>query len=233
MVRVLKQGEMQFVIVDCEHGYFDYSQIAQIVSVGNGFGLPVIIRVPGVDKEFISKVLDMGANGILVPMVNHAEEAKAIVEYAKYPPLGKRGVSVTRAHSNYNPGNLKDYLEQTNRNTLVLVQIETQLAVRNSKEIAAVEGINGLIIGPNDLSMDLDTPGEIQTPSMDKAIETVVQAAEQSNKLSGTISTNMKFLQKCKEKGMTFFSCNSEVGMILKSSKQTVQQFYIDSLKIE
>src|SRR5690625_5017581 len=97
IARVMKQGGIQYIIVDSEHGYFDFSQMANIVSVCNGFDLPVIIRVPNNDREIITKVLDMGANGVLIPMVNNAEDARQTVKYAKYAPIGQRGLSVTRA----------------------------------------------------------------------------------------------------------------------------------------
>ena len=91
LARIFKAAGFAYMIVDCEHGYFDYSQLAAMVSVANGAGIGAVVRIPTIDRGVITKVLDMGADGLLVPMVNTADEARQIVSYAKYPPLDTGG----------------------------------------------------------------------------------------------------------------------------------------------
>lgn len=226
VVRVIKAGGMEFIIIDSEHGYFDYSQIANIVAVCNGFDIPIIVRVPNIDRASITKVLDMGVDGLLIPMVNTALDAENVVNYAKYAPLGARGISTTRAHTNYEPPKLSEYIEHANNKTIILAQIETKQALLNADKIIEVEGIDALIIGPNDLAIDLGTPGDFETASMEKSIETVVASARKAKKPCGIVASNIGFLHKCKDMGMTIFSCNSEVGMIKSASKKIVKEFY-------
>lgn len=225
IARVLAAGGFEYLIVDCEHGYFDYSQTAAIVGICNGISLPVIVRIPKIDRECITKYMDIGADGLLVPMTGTAADIRRVVEYAKYAPLGIRGISTTRAHTNYNPPPLSDYMKAANERTIIFAQIETREAVRNSSEIAAVEGVDALIIGPNDLAADLGNPGNFNTPEMTESIETVIAAAQKAKKQSGIVASNISFLHQCREKGMTLFSCNSEVGMVMIGAKSIIKQF--------
>lgn len=137
MARIMKAAGFELIIVDCEHGYFDFSQLAAIASLGNGFGLPVLVRIPEIRREWITKALDMSCDGLLVPMVNTAQQALEVIRYAKYQPLGERGISTTRAHTNYNPPPLGEYMRQANERTCILVQLETAEAIANVREIAA------------------------------------------------------------------------------------------------
>lgn len=225
IARIMKTAGFEFIIIDCEHGYFDFSQIACIVAVGNGFKIPVIIRIPTIEREAITKVLDIGADGLLVPMVNNVQDAEQVVKFAKYAPLGSRGVSTTRAHTNYDPPLLTEYIKSANMRTILLVQLETREAISSAHKIAAVDGVDGLMIGPNDLAMDMGLPGQFETPEMDSAITSVVAAAKEAGKSSGIITSNISFLHKCMDKGMNLFSCNSEVGMMLKAAKGIVKDF--------
>src|SRR5690625_6386781 len=102
----------------------------------------------------------MGAADLVVPMFSTAERAEQVIHLAKYAPLGSRGVSVTRAHSGYHVDDLNQYLEEANRYTKIFVQLETVEAFENVREIAAVEGLTGLFVGPNDLLQDLGGPGK-------------------------------------------------------------------------
>lgn len=226
VARIMKVAGYEFMIVDCEHGYFDFSQLANIIAVGCGFQMPIIVRIPNIEREFITKVLDMGGAGILVPMVSTVEEARRAVQLSKYPPMGTRGISTTRAHTNYDPPVLVDYVKSTNEKTMVFVQIETQQGVENVEEIAAVAGVDGVIIGPNDLAVNLGWPGHMETPEMDAAITKVVKAAEKAGKASGIIESHVEFLKKWRANGMNVFSCSSEVGMMMKMAKATCAQFH-------
>jgi len=193
--------------------------------VANGLGLMALVRVPCVAREHIQKLFALGGDAILVPMTGTAEQIRQAVEMAKYFPEGKRGASTMRPHSEYNPGKLADYMKKANERTMVFAQIETDEGVRNAAEIAAVPGVSGLIVGPNDLSIDYGTPGASDTPEMENAYRTVIAAARAQGKPSGIITGNMKLIHHCEELGMQIFSCNSEVGLLAKQLKAMVAEF--------
>lgn len=225
LVRIMQTAGFEYIIIDCEHGPFDLTQVAGMVAMGNAVGLPVLVRVPGIDRGFITKTLDMGADGFLVPMINTAEDAQRLVSYAKYAPIGHRGLSTTRAHTNYNPPKLSDYMESANRRTILLTQIETKEAVEHAAEIAAVPGIDALIVGPSDLSSDLGRPGDLSNPDLLEAASKVTEAAKQCGKRCGTVASNTKYLHACREMGMNLFCMGSELGMVLAGARSTVQRF--------
>lgn len=225
LLRIYKTCGLDYVIIDCEHGYFSHAQVAALAAVANGIGLMAMVRVPCVSREHIQKVFDLGADAILVPMTSTPEQIREAVAYSKYFPAGKRGASTMRPHSEYNPGRLMDYMLKANERTMIFAQIETDEGVRNAEQIAAVEGVSGLMIGPNDLSIDYGTPGASDTPEMEKAYRTVIAAAKAYGKPSGIITGNMKLIKHCKSLGMQLFSCNSEVGLLAKQIKTMVSDF--------
>lgn len=225
ILRIIGATNVDYVIIDCEHGYFDLSQVAALVSVANGIGLPVIIRIPEIRREVITKFMDMGADGLLVPMTNTLEDIEAVVRYSKYDPLGERGISTQRAHTGYSPPPLWEYMKESNERTIIFAQIETCQAIGNIRDILAVEGVDAALIGPNDMSCNCGNPGDYYTEKMQTNINAVIEAAELIGKPSGVIASNIPFLADCFKKGMTIFSCNSEVGILIKGIKQMTTEF--------
>lgn len=226
IARMLAAGGFEFLIIDCEHGYFDYSQTAAIVGIANGIRLPVIVRIPEIRREVITKYMDMGADGLLAPMTGTRADIETVVRYAKYAPLGQRGISTQRPHTEYNPPALPRYMEEANRRTVIFAQIETREGVRNIDDILAAEGVDGVLVGPNDMACDCGTPGDFDTPEMRANLDAVAAAADRAGKPCGIISGKMPLLNRCRAAGMTVFSCNSEAGLILSGAKRTVREFY-------
>ena len=225
LLRIFKNAGYEYVIVDGEHGPFTSSQIATMISVGNAIGMPVLVRIPGIERGFITQTLDMGAEGFLVPMVNTQKDAEKLVQYSKYQPIGKRGVSCTRAHTNYNPPKLTDYMIQANNRIILFVQIETRQSIENVKDIASVPGLDGLIVGPSDLSTDLGMPGNLENPELIKSVQKVTKAADENGIHAGTVSGNMSYLGRCREAGMSIYCVGSELSMLVKASRKNVQDF--------
>jgi len=220
---ILKQSGFDFFIIDNEHGGFDYSDISKIIMTAKLCGIETIIRVSDNSRRDIIKFMDMGADGILLPMTNTTEDIKKVVDYAKYAPIGKRGISTMRAHTLYNPPALADYVKQANSHTKVFAQIETIKGLENIQEILQTPGVDGFFLGPNDLSCDLGCLGDDESPQILDAIEKTALAAQKINKLSGIITSNSLFISKAKQAGMTMFCVGSELSMLKKAGAQTVK----------
>lgn len=223
IVRIMKSSGFDFVIIDGEHGYFNYETIAAMISLAKAIDLTIIVRVPSLSKEYIAKVMDMGADGILLPMTNTKNEAETLVKYIKYPPIGLRGVSTQRAHTNYNPKDLKTTMRETNKKTLVFAQVETQESIKNLEEIVALDYLTGIFIGPNDLSVDYGDPGNYENEEFKKGMDTILSIAQHYNKPVGMINGNIPFLKKYEQK-LSWISCNSEVGMLISMGKSIVNE---------
>ena len=217
--RILRKAGFAFSIVDTEHGAFGLDDLAVLAAVTAETSFSLLVRVPGIARDQIGRVLDLGADGVVVPMVNTAEQAAEVVRYAKYAPVGERGVSLTRAHSGYGVADVQQYLEDANARTQVYVQIETPEGLSAAAEIAAVPGVYGLFLGPNDFLQSLGVPGQLDHPELDAAMGTVAQAAHAADVQSGVISSSAGLLQRGAELGMTVLSFDSELGHLIKGAK--------------
>ena len=170
---ILLDVGFDWLFIDGEHGPLGLHEIKGILqTVGNH--IPCLVRTPDDSQVAIKQVLDLGAAGIIVPQVNTAVEAAAVVQHAKYAPMGQRGVGLARAHG-YG-GSFQDYLQRANDETCVVVQAEHRDAVDNIEEIINVDGIDAILLGPYDLSASLNRMGQIDSPEVTEAIARVTDA---------------------------------------------------------
>lgn len=213
---ILKNTGYDYMIIDCEHGPFDYSQTAGIISMARSNGISAIVRIPEIRREVVIKYLDMGADGFLVPMVKNKEDAVKIVDLAKYQPQGHRGISISRAHSRYAPGNLSEYLAKANAHTSILIQIELRSALEETEEIAALPGVDALMVGPSDLSMDLGIFNRLDHPLLLEAVNRVAEAAKKAGKASGVITSDRRLISNGIIQGMSIICTGSEVRTMTK-----------------
>lgn len=223
---LLRNNGYDFLIIDCEHGCFDYSAAAQMIAMARSCDICPVVRIPEVRREPILKYLDAGAGGLLVPMIQNADQVRQVVEWARYAPLGKRGVSTMRAHTGYCSANLQEYMADANENVVLLIQAELRQAVENIDEIAAVPGINGLMVGPSDLSMDLGIFGQNTHPALEQAMADIARAAGANGLLCGLVSSDIAFLRRWAEEGMRLLCCDSELGILNKGLQNNSKKLF-------
>lgn len=215
---IAKNSGLDFIIIDNEHGAFDCSVMAALVMNANLLNQETIVRIGDNSRSHITKLADMGAKGFLLPMTNCREDMEMVVRYAKYSPIGKRGVSTTRAHTLYDPPGLEVYMKAANDEMKVYAQIETKSGVENIRDILAVEGMDGVFIGPNDLSVDIGCLAD-RTPLF-AAVEKVAAAAQEAGKPWGIITADKELLAYSKRLGVNKISCGSELNMLINGCKQ-------------
>ncbi|MGI5899532.1 MAG: HpcH/HpaI aldolase family protein [Christensenellales bacterium] len=218
ITRLLGGIGFDFLILDCEHGYFDLTQVANLVAVAKGCHLPIIVRAPQEASGNVGKYLDLGAAGILLANVTCAEQARRHVAQCLYAPQGNRGVSTFRAHTGYKNGEVTDMLRQANKSNIVVVQVESPEAITAVEDILAVEGLDGVLVGPNDLTQQMGILGQYEHPDVQEAIRRVAVAAAACGKWSGIITGNEKLARYCHSLGMSFFSVGSELSLLAKSA---------------
>lgn len=170
---IFVQAGYDWLFVDMEHSPMDARAALNILTAVDS-RVPCVVRVPWNDEAYIKKALDIGATGIIVPLVNTVEDARLAVARCKYPPVGIRSVGITRAQR-YDL-TFDDYMQRANEEIAVIVQIEHVKAVSNIEGILDVPGIDGVFVGPFDLSGSMDKPGKINDPEVQAAIQRVVQA---------------------------------------------------------
>lgn len=221
---LFKNTGFDYFILDCEHGGFDYSEISKIIMTANLCEIECIIRLADNSRKDIIKFLDMGAKGLLLPMTNSAEDIIKVVNYAKFIPIGKRGISTMRAHTLYNPPDTLTYMEKANDLTKIFAQIETISGIKNIESIMSVNGVYGCFIGPNDLSADYGCLNNDKATQILNSIEIAAITAQKLNKKSGIITSNDAYIDKAKKVCMDYFCIGSELSMLKKAGKIAIQK---------
>jgi 2-dehydro-3-deoxyglucarate aldolase/4-hydroxy-2-oxoheptanedioate aldolase len=189
--RIIAQAGAEFAIFDMEHTGWSIETVRMLVAVSRSTDLLPLVRIPAVEYHFVARVLDMGAAGIMAPMVESVEQARRLVQSAKYPPVGRRGTAFGVAHDDYSGGDIVEKIHSANRETLLIAQIETAAGVEHVEEIAAVEGIDVLWIGQFDLSTSLGIPGQFNHPRFQEAQAMVLDACRRHNKTPGIMGVSV------------------------------------------
>ncbi len=219
LVKILKNCGFDFCMVDCEHGSFTTREVSDMIGAGRGFGMPVLVRIPEIRREHVLHYMEMGASGLLLPNTESADQARKLVDYAKYAPLGHRGVSLSRPHTDFRKVNGPEYMASANAEIMLLCQIESQAGVDHIEEILAVPGIDAALIGPNDMSQDFGMLGQYGHPRMVAAFERVMEAAAAQGKWSGVHFGGAEPLKPWIQKGMQINMWNSDSGLLSLGAK--------------
>ena len=214
IAKILQVCGFDFLIVDCEHGSFTTREVANIIAVARGIGMPALVRIPEMRREHALKFMEMGASGLLLPNTESAEQAKMLVDCTKYAPLGHRGVSLSRPHTDFKKVSGATYMPEANDETILMCQIESRKGVENVEEIIAVEGIDVAFIGPNDMSQDYGILGQFEHPEIVAAFEKIVAAAQANGKWAGAHFGGAAPLKPWLKKGMQINMWNSDNGLL-------------------
>ncbi len=219
IAKILKNCGFDFFIVDCEHGSFTTREVANIIAEARGASIPALVRIPEMRREHALKCMEMGASGLLLPNTETAEQARMLVDCTKYAPMGHRGVSLSRPHTDFQKVNGSEYMQEANAQTLLMCQIESRIGVRNIEEIMAVDGIDVGFIGPNDMSQDYGILGQFTHPDIVAAFDRVIAAAERHGKWSGVHFGSAEPLKPWLKRGMQINMWNSDIGLLALGAK--------------
>ena len=211
---ILKSAGCDYVLFDLEHTGFGFETVKSAVRYFEAADLPMIVRVPSKEYHHIARACDMGAEGLMLPMVGSAAEAHRIVNSIKYTPDGRRGVALQVAHDRYRPGTVADKFNAANRRTTVFCQIETAEGVDNAEAIAALPGVDCLWVGHFDLSVSLGVPGQFDSKTFHDAIDRVVAAAKKHEKSLGRLVATVEQGVELYAKGFDFICYSGDVWVL-------------------
>ena len=189
--RIAANAGAEFAVYDMEHTGWELETIRMLIATTPRPGLVPIVRIPTTQYHFVSRVLDMGAMGVMAPMVESADEARLLVQSAKYPPTGRRGAAFGIAHDDYGIGTIPEVVRSSNAESLLIVQIETAKGLQNLDEIATVPEIDVLWIGLYDLANSLGLPGQMDHPQIQTAIDRVLAVCRAQNKVPAVLVTSI------------------------------------------
>ncbi len=208
---------LDFIIVDCEHSPMSPDSAEQIYRASQLYNLTTITRIGQNEQQHILKYLDAGTDGVQIPLVNTARDARAVIQSVKYPPVGKRGMAGPRL-ARHGDIPLGEFSRQWNEEGLVCIQIETQEAIYNFQEINSIPGIDIIFFGPTDLSMALGHPGETSHPEVIATIETLGEQVIESGKVAGTIVSNLEQYKRFRNQGF-LYCCATVAGFLTKGAQ--------------
>ena len=213
-----------WLLLDCEHSPNDLeSLLCQLQVVAAYPESTAIVRVPWNDPVTIKRVLDIGAQTVLVPYVQDADEARRAVAAMRYPVAGMRGVAGTTRATRF--GRIPDYARQAERELCVLVQAETEQALGQLEAIAAVDGVDGVFIGPADLHASLGYPGETAHPAVLPIIEDAIRRIGRAGKAAGILTADEKLARRYIELGALFVAVGADVGLLARGADRLAASF--------
>lgn len=213
IVRIAKTAGFDAIYIDLEHSAFSLETTCQISVMALEAGVPALVRVPSRAPEYVSRVLDGGALGVIAPGVSSVTEAEEVVGAAKYPPLGRRGFST-------------GFAPKTNDATMVVVQLESAAGLAAIEDIVAVAGVDMVLIGTNDFLADLGHPGAYDHPKVREAYERTIAACRKHRKHVGVggLSSRPDLVQQYVAMGARFVSTGTDLGFLLSAATERAKQ---------
>jgi len=222
-VEVIAGAGFDWLLLDTEHSPNDLESLLTQLQAAAPYATHPVVRVPWNDMVVIKRVLDIGAQSLLVPYVSTPEEAAAAVSYVRYPPAGVRGVAGTTRASRF--GRVKDYAKRAHEEICLLVQLETQRALDNLEAICAVDGIDGAFIGPADLHASLGHTGEIANPEVKPLIDEAIRRIRKCARAPGILTPNEADARHWLGCGALFVAVGADVGILARGAESLAAKF--------
>ena len=211
---IMKSAGCDFTLFDLEHSGFGFETVKSALRYFEAADLPAIVRVPSREYHHIARAMDMGAEGLMLPMVGNVDEVRHIVNSMKYHPQGKRGVALQVAHDRYRPGAVADKFTAANIRNTLFCQIETVEGVENADAMAAIDGVDCLWVGHFDLSVSLGIPGQFDHKDFKRAIERTIAATKKHNKALGRLVPNVELGIDIYKQGFDFVCYSGDVWLL-------------------
>ena len=212
--QIVAAAGFDFMFIDMEHGAFDTKTMSDMIRAARFAGIAPVVRASDSQYHLLSRPLDAGAMGLMIPRVESREQVEQIVKWVKYPPVGVRGCGTSPGHSDYQKVNVKDFIKHANNENLTIIQIESVRAIDDIEALVSVEGVDAACMGPNDLSISMGCPGDVDCPEMVDAMDKVVAACKKYGKASGTHVGSRELLLKWHKRGMRLLAWSSDIGVL-------------------
>lgn len=222
-VEVIAGAGYDWILLDLEHSPNDLESLLAQLQAAAAYPTHPIVRVPWNDMVTVKRVLDVGAQSLLVPYVQDAEEAKIAVANTRYPPAGVRGVAGTTRATRF--GRIKDYARRAHEEICVLVQVETRPALDRLEAICGVEGVDGVFIGPADLHASMGYPGETANPAVLPLIEEATRRIRKAGKAPGYLSPVEADAKRMLAAGAQFVAVGADVGLLARGAENLLAKF--------
>jgi 2-dehydro-3-deoxyglucarate aldolase len=221
VTEILSLASFDWFLLDMEHAPMTISIVENLLQT-TGEKITPLVRVPLNNAVPIKQALDIGAHGVMIPMVNTAEDAQSAVSGSKYPPDGSRGIGARRVSSYFTKH--KEYILTANEETMVIPQIETKEAIRNFETIINTNGIDAWFIGPGDLAASLGHAGETNSPAVTEAMDSLLRIGIRNDVPGGTLAFSVNAAKEYVKKGYTLISLGSDTAFLLEGAETALKE---------
>jgi 2-dehydro-3-deoxyglucarate aldolase/4-hydroxy-2-oxoheptanedioate aldolase len=221
---ILANAGCRYVIYDMEHTGLGFETLKWLFASCRGLPIEPMVRVPRGEYTWLTRALDLGARGVMIPMVESAEQARAIVEACRYPPTGRRGAAFGFAQCDYRGGDVADKIRRYHERTLVIAQIETERGLEQVERIAGVDGVDVLWVGHFDLSNFMGIPAQFDHPTFDAAMRKVAETARRHGKAAGFMATDAAWIARARDMGYTMIAGGTDTGLLELALRGMVSQ---------
>ena len=219
------QAGFDFFFIDMEHSCFTTESVSDMILAARAAGIPAIVRPPSrTSYEHLSRPLDSGAAGLLVPQIQTQEDVENTVKWCRYYPMGERGMALSRQHTFFESGKTVESMDQLNQEVLIAIQIEHRDAIESLPELLSVPGIDVAYVGPADLSTSLGKPGQTNNPDVNKAIHRVIEVSEEKGIIPGIHTSSLENAQYWINEGMKMVGFCTDIKLILEICKNSVKE---------
>jgi 2-keto-3-deoxy-L-rhamnonate aldolase RhmA len=224
---IARQAGLDFIMLDLEHGSSSLETLSDVAATGRGAGVEVFVRVPELSKGYVSRALDCGCSGVMVPMLESVQQAERMAGWCKFSPVGRRGLGSVGSHTDFaavSGAAAPGFMSAANDQVLAIAQIETAAAIQEIERIAAVPGIDVLLIGPNDLAVSLGHTGDLQNPGVLAAIDKVAEAAGRHGKILGMHGPDV-LMERYQPKGLRLIMSKLDINMLLAGMREVAARW--------
>ena len=222
IAQMIATAGFDFMYIDMEHSSLSIETVGDLCFAALAAGLVPIVRPSGKDPHLLTRPLDNGAMGLLIPHVDTREEAEAVVKAIRFPPLGERGMNLQNAHTKYGGADGAEYVKATHAETLLLMQIESRRGLENLDGILSLDGVDGAVIGRADLSADLGLPGQTTHPDVVRGVETMIAACQKRGKIPGLLVQDVASAKEWIAKGIRLVPYSNDVSIYITAAKRAV-----------
>jgi 2-dehydro-3-deoxyglucarate aldolase/4-hydroxy-2-oxoheptanedioate aldolase len=222
IVRCFAAAGFDYVFIDQEHGSFNLETVHDMIIASKTCGITPIVRVGEVQYTLCARLLDQGAQGIILPRVEDPKILEEALSWFRFPPMGKRGFGINPTMIEYEMRTMPEIVAHQNRETLAVVQIETVRAVECSEELLSLPGLDVIMIGPADLSISLGIPGQFDHPKLIETVEKVIAACHRHNVVPGIQTRGAAMAKAWADRGMRFIGVAAEHVFLLEKCKETL-----------
>ena len=220
--RAFAAAGFDYVFIDMEHGAFDLETVYDMIGASVKAGITPIVRVGELAYSLVARLLDSGAQGIILPRVEDPVALREALSWMRYPPEGKRGYGVSPYMVDYESRSFTEIIDHLNRNTLAVAQIETLAAVDRADELLSSKGLDIVMVGPADLSISLGVAGQFDHPLLISTVQRVIDKCREHNVVPGIQTRGAAMAKAWAGRGMRFVGAGAEHGLLLEKARETM-----------